>query len=79
VSPTIFKWRGYRFFFFSREERRSHVHVSSSEGEAKFWLVPTVQIARNHGLSESQLSELMHLVEEKRDEILDAWRRHFAD
>jgi hypothetical protein len=36
MSPTIFKEKGYRFFFFSREEPRMHVHVSSSNGEAKF-------------------------------------------
>ncbi len=53
--------------------------MSSSEGEVKFWLVPDVQIARNHGLSEIQLSDLKHVVEEKRDEILEAWRRHFTD
>lgn len=31
VSPTVFKWKSYRFFFFSREESRPHV-----EGEAKW-------------------------------------------
>jgi hypothetical protein len=30
--------RGFRFFFFSREESRKHAHVYCSDGEAKFWL-----------------------------------------
>ena len=38
MSPTVFKEKGYRFFFFSREELRMHIHVSSHDGEAKFWL-----------------------------------------
>jgi hypothetical protein len=38
MSPTVFKERGYRFFFFSREEERMHVHVVSGDGEAKYWL-----------------------------------------
>ena len=67
MSPTILKWRGYRFFFFSREERRAHVHVSGAEGEVKFWLVPDVEVAMNHGLSRRRLSELAHVVQEKRD------------
>jgi hypothetical protein len=45
VSPTVFNYRGYRFFFFSREEKRMHVHVHCSEGEAKFWLEPKIELA----------------------------------
>ena len=27
MSPTILRINGYRFFFFSREESRMHIHV----------------------------------------------------
>jgi hypothetical protein len=40
MSPTIFRELGFRFFFFSREEPRIHVHVYCSQGEAKFWVEP---------------------------------------
>jgi len=43
MSPTIFREKGYRFFFFSREESRMHVHVISGDGDAKFWLEPEIQ------------------------------------
>jgi len=43
MSPTIFRERGYRFFFFSLEESRMHVHVRSGNGEAEFWLEPSVE------------------------------------
>lgn len=33
--------------FFSREESRMHVHVSHPDGEAKFWLEPSVALARH--------------------------------
>jgi hypothetical protein len=79
MSPTVFKWKGYRFFFFSREETRSHIHVHCSEGEAKFWLEPGVELAKSHGLSAAQLTELKKAVETRKDDILDAWRRHFPD
>ena len=36
MSPTIFRAGGYRFYFFSREEPRMHVHVHHEAGEAKF-------------------------------------------
>ena len=38
MSPTVFKIKNYRFVFFSREEKRIHIHVSSPDGEAKFWI-----------------------------------------
>ena len=71
------QWKAYRFFF-SREERRAHVHASCQDGEAKFWLEPTVELARNYGLSQEQVTELKKTVEEKRNDILNAWRKHFA-
>jgi hypothetical protein len=38
VSPTVFQEKGFRFFFFSKEESRKHIHVYCGDGEAKFWL-----------------------------------------
>ena len=55
MSPTIFKEKGYRFFFFSREESRMHVHIVSGDGEAKFWLEPYLELAKNHGYNRQQL------------------------
>jgi len=77
MSPTVFRKDGYRFFFFSREETRKHVHISSGEGEAKFWLEPQIEISRNHGLSPSQLKKVEIIIEEHLDELKTAWDSHF--
>ncbi|HBF35492.1 TPA: DUF4160 domain-containing protein [Candidatus Sumerlaeota bacterium] len=77
MSPTVFVWKGYRFFFFSREETRAHVHIHCENGEAKFWLEPDLEIARNHGLAPIQIAELKRTLEERRHEILNAWYKHF--
>ncbi len=76
MSPTVLRYKNYRFFFFSREEARKHVHVSSPNGEAKFWLEPIVALAVNYGLNERQLKELQKVVERKKDEIARAWNKH---
>jgi hypothetical protein len=47
MSPTIHRERGFRFFFFSREEQRMHVHIHGPAGEAKFWLEPEIALARS--------------------------------
>lgn len=77
MSPTVFQYRNYRFFFFSREEPRHHVHIRSPDGEAKFWLGPEIKLAINHGLSQKELRELEKIVEEKADEIRKHWDKHF--
>ena len=78
MSPTIFREGGYRFFFFSREEPRLHVHVQHESGEAKIWLEPRVRVARNWGLTEKRLAAAVKLVQEHEDEIRKAWEAHFG-
>lgn len=78
MSPTIFRADGYRFFFFSKEEVRRHVHVFSAEGEAKFWLEPDIELAKNYRYSRKQLKNIEKLIEEHYHEIINAWERHFG-
>lgn len=78
MSPTVFREKGYRFFFFSREESRMHVHIVSGDGEAKFWLEPDLELAKNYGYSRQQLKEIESLVEGHRDELVSAWKQHFS-
>jgi hypothetical protein len=77
VSPTVLRYKNYRFFFFFREERRMHVHVSSPDGEAKFWLEPVVALVNHYGFSSKQLKELQGVVERRHNEIIKRWNKHF--
>lgn len=77
MSPTIHKEKGYRFFFFSREEPRIHIHVVCASGEAKFWLEPEIELARNVKLTRQQLREIESLIEDHKNEFIAAWRQHF--
>jgi hypothetical protein len=78
MSPTVFREDGYRFYFFSREEPRMHIHVHCAAGEAKFWLEPHVEPAQNSGLNERQLRAVRSLIEEHEGEIRAAWVKHFG-
>ena len=40
-----------------------HVHVVSGDGEAKLWIEPAIGLARSHGYSNNQLTEIESLVE----------------
>jgi len=78
MSPTVFRHGAFRFYFFSREEARVHVHVQCPDGEAKFWLEPETCLAQNLGLSAQQVREVQWLVERHADEIRSAWWNHFG-
>ena len=78
MSPTIHREDGYRFFFFSREEERMHIHVISGDGEAKFWLEPDLVLSTSHGLNRKQLKKIESIVEIHQDEFIAAWRKHFS-
>ncbi len=55
-----------------------HVHVHCSDGEAKFWIEPAMELAQNSGMSERQLRAALTLVEVHADEIRSAWQQHFG-
>ena len=78
MSPTVFRERGYRFYFFSREEPWMHVHVMSGQGEVKYWLEPQLELAKNHKLSRTELREIEQIIEAHFDELKTAWNAHFG-
>ena len=78
MSPTVFRIKGYRFYFLSSEEERMHVHVECAEGEAKFWIEPIVSLAIYYRLSPKKLNEIQKIVERRKDEIIKEWKKHFG-
>ena len=78
MTPTLFRDGSFRYFFFSREETRMHVHVSHPDGEAKLWLEPVVELASNKGLSVRQLRAAQQFVELHQGEMRNVWQKRFS-
>ncbi len=76
--PTVFTEGPYRFYFFSREETRKHVHVASPDGEVKIWLEPEISIAKVINLSMSEVRNILEIVLNRKDELNESWNRHFS-
>lgn len=79
--PVILRYKGFRFFFYSNEgnpREPVHVHVRSSEGEAKFWLRPTVALDHSSGFDARTLRELAEAVEQNSALIERAWNEYFS-
>ena len=45
-----------------------HVHVYGDNGQARFWLEPSIELAENNGLRSGEITTARHLIEEHCDE-----------
>ncbi len=79
--PEVFRWGAYRFFFYSNEgdpREPVHIHVREGSATAKFWVRPEAKKAESHGFSRKVLSQLLSVIEDRAEEIENAWNEHFG-
>jgi hypothetical protein len=78
AMPTVLRWNGYRFYFFSNEGfEPPHIHIDKGGNSVKFWLEP-ISVARNFGFSQSELREISDKVREERLNFVEAWHGYFG-
>jgi hypothetical protein len=76
--PAPLRVGGYRFFFYSLEDREPpHIHVAHAGRYAKFWLDP-VTLASNRGFRSHELTVIRRLVIENGDLFLEKWNACFS-
>jgi hypothetical protein len=79
--PVVFRYKGYRFFFFSNEgdpREPMHIHVRRGEATAKFWMSPQSSLAESYGMNSAELRELMRVAEKNRELIERYWNEHLS-
>ena len=79
--PVVFRFKSFRFFFYSNEgnpREVMHIHVRGGDGEAKFWLTPSVSLADSDGFDARTLRELRDAVVANKELIERTWNEHFA-
>lgn len=50
--PTLLILFGLRFYFYTRDHEPIHIHVKSSDGEAKFEIEEDLRLVYNNGLKQ---------------------------
>ncbi len=78
--PVIFRYKGYRFFFFSNEGiplEPCHIHVRKGNAVAKFWIVPEVRLAESYEMSSAELRKLLQVVKQNQELIKRKWNEYF--
>lgn len=79
--PVIFRYKGYRFFFYSNEgspREPLHVHVDKDDCEAKFWIEPAVAVAYDDGFDAKTLRQLLDPVTRNKGRITKAWHGYIG-
>ncbi len=80
--PIVFRYRGFKFFFYSNEgtpREPIHIHIERDDVEAKIWLIPEIKVAYNDGYDARTIRELLEVVEENKNQIVRSWNEHFGN
>ena len=79
--PIVLRYKGFKFFFYSNEgnpREAMHIHVRGADGEAKYWLTPSIYLAGSDGFDARTLRELQGVIASNKDLIERMWNEHFA-
>ena len=76
MSPTVFRDGPYRFYFYSQEEDRMHLHIESPDGKLKVWLEPRIEVAQNHGVPDREVRKILRILEKRHEEAKERWRHY---
>ena len=74
--PTVFKYEGYRFYFYSNEHLPKHIHVENGDGYARV-VLETLEVTDSYKLKSKELKKVIKLVQENREKIEGAWHEYF--
>lgn len=74
--PTILTEDGFRFFFYSREEDRCHIHVMKAKCKAKFWMCPEIEIADNYA---KEIRKIQGIIKKNEKLLKTKWEEYFGN
>ena len=78
MSPVFRRESEYTFKIYSNEEERMHIYVIYGGLEAKYWLEPRVELAKNTGIPEHKLNDIKRIVDKYADDFKEQFRQHIG-
>ena len=75
--PTIFIVFGFCFKLYSNDHEPIHVHVTKDGHEAKFNVVPAVELVINRGFKKHELTVITGIIEENTEILVERWKEFF--
>lgn len=83
MSPTVYREGPFRFYFWSNEAGRPHVHCENGEKNAKYWLEksgkPNIELEMKEtwGFSKQELSQIREIISTHHHDFLKKWYDFF--
>lgn len=75
--PTIYRFEGFRFFFYSNEGNEPpHIHISKNDNEMKVWL-HSLGVEFNFGFKKSEVRILLKIVKNNQKRFLLEWEKFY--
>jgi hypothetical protein len=75
MTPTVLKIGQFRFHFYSDEGNEPpHIHVSTNDGECKFWLKP-IKLASNKYLASHVVNKIEKLIYENHEFLIKEYEK----
>ena len=75
--PTIRREGPYRIHFYPKDETEPpHVHVDRDNSSAKVWLAP-LRVQSSRGYRRTEILQIERIVENYREELVEAWNDFF--
>jgi len=75
--PTVFKFFGMQFYFWSNEHAPVHIHVKKGRCLAKFVIEPDIELIENKGFKPQELRLAENIIEENKEVIVTNWKNYF--
>ena len=75
--PTVYREKGYRFFFYSIEHLPIHIHIEKENKTAKYDLIPIVDLVKSNGFNSSELKEIRTIIENNTELLILKWNEYF--
>ncbi len=77
--PTILSLKGFRFFFYSNENKEPiHVHVIKGDAEGKIWLEPGIEVAFMHSFTNGELKDILEITRDNYTLFKNKWYEYFG-
>ncbi len=77
--PTVVRVGPYRFFFYAGDRGEPiHIHVERDDNVVKYWLDP-VRLQTSGGFGSAELRRIQRIVEENRENLIEAWHEYFGE
>ena len=76
MSSVFRRENEFVFKIYSNEEERMHIHVIFHGYEAKYWLEPEIELAKNSGIPEHELGKKKRIEEKYADRFKEQFKQH---